>query len=247
MRQLTEKQLEEFNEVIDKAMFGVAYSKLRFEDNPFAFRVEIMGDCGEAFALEKCNALFHELGLLDNAKNLGVGDADTYCELSRYSIAGKHCYIASFNHPKVLKFKHGTGDERFVLSKQRWNLNFDAKNNKEIMQIINDLNSGRIRGKLSEGRFVMEDYRYDRVEKGEEDKEWILLTRGQLARSIGIKTVRLYRDDGTMKPKTYMRWEVKAVNLVDANENECDATNVPPCFWPENILIHLGKRLQNEQ
>ena len=239
MRLLTEKQLEEFYAVIDKAMFGVAYSKLRFEDNPFAFRVEIMGDCGEIFALEKCNALFHELGLLDNAKNLGVGDADTYCELSRYVSAGKPSYIASFNHPKVLKFKRGTGDERFVLSKQRWTLNFDAKNNMEIMQMINDLNSGKIRGKLSEGRFVMEDYRYD--------KEWILLSRGQLKRSIGIKTVRLYRDDGTMKPKTYMRWEVEAVNLVDANEDECDVTNVPPGFWPENILIHLGKRLPNEQ
>ena len=247
MRLLTEKQLEEFNEVIDKAMFGVAYSKLRFEDNPFAFRVEIMGDCGETFALEKCNALFHELGLLDDAKNLGIGDADTYCELSRFPIAGKQCYIASFNHPKVLKFKLGTGDERFVLSKQRWNLNFDAKYKMEIMQMINDLNSGRIRGKLSEGRFVMEDYRYDKVAAGEEDREWLLLSRGKLKRSIGIKTVRLYRDDGTLKPKTYMRWEVKAVNLVDANENECDATNVPPGFWPENILIRLGKRLPNEQ
>jgi len=247
MRQLTEKQLEEFNDIVDNAMFGVAYSKLRFEDNPFAFRVEIMGDCGEPFAIEKCNALFHELGLVDKAKNLGIGDADTYCELSSYVSAGKPCYIASFNHPKALKFKHGTGDERFVLSKQRRNLVVDAEYKMEVMQMINDLNSGKIRGKLFEGRFVMEDYRYDRIESGEEDKEWLLLSRGQLKRSIGIKTVRLYRDDGTMKPKTYMRWEVKSVNLVDANEDECDVTNVPPGFWPENILIHLGKRLPNGQ
>lgn len=246
MRMLTEKQLEEFNEVIDKAMFGVAYSKLRFEDNPFAFRVEIMGDCGEALALEKCNALFHELGLLGNARNLGVGEADTYCELSRYVSAGKPRYIASFNHPKVLKLKQGTVDERFVLSEQRMSLDYDAEYKMEIMQMIDDLNSGKIRGRLSEGRFVMEDDRYDKVEAGKEDKEWILLTRGQLKRSIGIKTVRLYRDDGTMKPKTYMRWEVKSVNLVDANDKECDATKVPHGFWPENILIHLGKRLQNK-
>ena len=247
MRQLTEKQLEEFNEVIDKAMFRVAYSRLRFEDNPFAFRVEIVGDCGETFALEKCNALFHELGLLDSVKKLGIGDADTYCELSRFAIAGRQCYIASFNHPKVLKFKNGTGDERFVISKQRGSLNFDATYKMEIMQMINDLNSGKIRGKLSEGRFAMEDYRYDKVAEGMKDREWLLLSRGNLKRSIGIKTVRLYRDDGTMKPKIYMRWEVKAVKLVDANENECDATNVPPGFWPENILIRLGKRLPNEQ
>ena len=246
MRQLTEKQLEEFNEIIDKAMFGVAYSKLRFEDNPFAFRVEIMGDCGEAFALERCNALFHELGLLNKTKNLEIGDADTYCELSKFAIAGKQCYIASFNHPKALKFKLGTYEGRYILSRKRSNLNCDAEYKATIMQMINDLNSGKIRGKLSEGRFVMEDYRYDRVAAGQEDKEWLLLSRGQLKRSIGIKTVRLYRDDGTMKPKTYMRWEVKAVNLVDEKEDECDATNVPPGFWPENILIHLGKRLPDE-
>lgn len=31
MRQLTEKQFEEFSAVIDKVLFGVAYSKLGFE------------------------------------------------------------------------------------------------------------------------------------------------------------------------------------------------------------------------
>jgi hypothetical protein len=66
-----------------------------------------------------------------------------------------------------------------------------------------------------------------------------------LKRAIGIKTVRLYKDDGTLKPKTSMRWEVASVTLENADGDECDATSVPPDFWPENIVIHLGKRLQD--
>ncbi len=243
MSQLTDKQVEALNETIDKTMFGVVYSKLRFADNPFVFRVEIMGECGEHCAVEKCNRLFQCLGILDKGKNLGIGDVDKYCELSRYSIAGKEHYIASFNHPKALKFAPTMSDSRFILGHQRRNMTGDAELKNEIMHLIDDLNSGKIRAKISEGRFVMEGDRYDRIEEGIEDKEWLLLSRGKLKRSVGIKTVCLYRADGTLKPKTFMRWKVSAVTLVDENEDECDATSIPSDFWPENILIHLGKRI----
>ena len=245
MQRLTDKQQEAFNEVIDKALFGVEYSKLNCEDNPFAFRVEIEGECGEASALEKINAFFHGLGLLDKAKNLRVGDAETYCELSKYTIAGRERYVATFNHPKVLKFKPVSYEAQFVLGKQGANKSFNGKNKKGIVDLVNDLNAGKIRAKIAEGRFVMEEDRYDRVEAGKEDREWVLLSRGQLKRSVGIKTVRLYRFDGTLKPKKYMRWEVTSVNLDSADGDECDATRIPPGFWPETIVIHLGKRLPN--
>ena len=124
---------------------------------------------------------------------------------------------------------------------------FNEKYERELRALVADLNSGKIKSKLSEGRFVMEEDRYDKVEKGKVDKEWVLLTRGQLKRTVGIKTVRLYRFDGTLKPKTYMRWEVSSVCLEGEYNNgvfgECDVVNVPVGFEPQTIVIHLGKRI----
>ena len=113
--------------------------------------------------------------------------------------------------------------------------------------LIDDLRAGKIKAKMSEGRFVMEEDRYDKVAEGKVSREWVLLTRGQLKRSVGIKTVRLYKFDGTLKPKKYMRWEVVSVGLEgeDCNGNSCeyDVVNVPNGFKPESIVIHLGKRI----
>lgn len=122
-----------------------------------------------------------------------------------------------------------------------------AEHENELKELVADLNAGKIKSKLSEGRFVMEEDRYDKVADGKVDREWVLLTRGQLKRSVGIKTVRLYRFDGTLKPKTYMRWEVSSVRLEGEYDNgvsgECDVVKVPEGFEPQTIVIHLGKRI----
>ena len=116
-----------------------------------------------------------------------------------------------------------------------------------MQALIDDLRAGKIKANMSEGRFVMEEDRYDKVAEGKVDREWVLLTRGQLKRSVGIKTVRLYKFDGTLKPKKYMRWEVASVGLEgeDCNGNFCeyDVVNIPNGFKPESIVIHLGKRI----
>ena len=122
-----------------------------------------------------------------------------------------------------------------------------AEYEKELKELVADLNAGKIKSKLPEGRFVMEEERYDKVADGKVDREWVLLTRGQLKRSVGIKTVRLYRFDGTLKPKTFMRWEVSSVRLEGEYDNgvsgECDVAKVPDGFEPQAIVIHLGKRI----
>ena len=117
----------------------------------------------------------------------------------------------------------------------------------DMQSLMADLRAGKIKAKMSEGRFAMEEDRYDKVAAGKVDREWVLLTRGQLKRSVGIKTVRLYKFDGTLKPKVYMRWEVVSVGLEGEDSNgdscECDVVNVPDGFKPESIVIHLGKRI----
>ena len=117
----------------------------------------------------------------------------------------------------------------------------------DMQSLMADLRAGKIKAKMSEGRFAMEEDRYDKVAAGKVDREWVLLTRGQLKRSVGIKTVRLYKFDGTLKPKVYMRWEVVSVGLEGEDSNgdscECDVVNVPDGFKPESIVIHLGKKL----
>ena len=40
-----------------------------------------------------------------------------------------------------------------------------------------------------------------------------------------------------------MRYEVKSVGLLDADDRECDPYNIPPGFFATTIAIHLGKRI----
>ena len=40
-----------------------------------------------------------------------------------------------------------------------------------------------------------------------------------------------------------MRFEVKSVALMDADDRECDPYAIPPGFVATTIAIHLGKRM----
>ena len=61
---------------------------------------------------------------------------------------------------------------------------------------------------------------------------------------IGIVTVKLQRGYGhTGQPPEQMRFEVKSVGLLDADDRECDPYNIPDGFIATTIAIRLGKRI----
>ncbi|MBR0198531.1 MAG: hypothetical protein IJQ34_10430 [Kiritimatiellae bacterium] len=43
--------------------------------------------------------------------------------------------------------------------------------------------------------------------------------------------------------KEQMRYEVKSVGLLDADDRECDPFDIPKGFFATTIAIHLGNRI----
>lgn len=80
---------------------------------------------------------------------------------------------------------------------------------------------------------------YDAIKDGRKTTEYRDLSPRNLAKSIGIKTVKLQRG----YEQVQMRYEVKSVGLLDADDRECDPYNIPPGFFATTIAIHLGKRI----
>ena len=57
-------------------------------------------------------------------------------------------------------------------------------------------------------------------------------------------TVKLQRGYGHPgQPPEQMRFEVKSVGLLDADDREYDPYNIPDGFIATTIAIHLGKRI----
>ena len=97
-----------------------------------------------------------------------------------------------------------------------------------------------------EETFQQSDFAADisRVANGTATTEYRDLTPRNLAKSIGIKTVKLQRGYGHPgQPPAQMRFEVASVGLLDPDDRECDPYNIPPGFIATTIAIHLGKRV----
>ena len=93
--------------------------------------------------------------------------------------------------------------------------------------------------------FVLKGEFYDAIEAGRKTTEYRDLTPRNLAKSIGIKTVKLQRGYGHPgQPPRQMCFEVKSVGLLDASDRECDPYAIPPGFIATTIAIHLGKKIK---
>ena len=113
------------------------------------------------------------------------------------------------------------------------------------MQELSDaIKSGEIKSKSGEGYFVLKGEFFDAIKGGRKTTEYRDLTPRNLSKSIGIKTVKLQRGYGHPgQPPEQMRFEVKSVGLLDADDRECDPYNIPDGFIATTIAIHLGRRL----
>jgi hypothetical protein len=121
----------------------------------------------------------------------------------------------------------------------------DGDDAEQIMQVIAaGIKSGAIRSKSGEGYFVLKGEYYDAIEAGHKTTEYRDLTPRNLSMSIGIKTVKFQRGYGHPgKPPKQMRFEVKSVRLMAADDRECDPYAIPPGFIATTIAINLGRRI----
>lgn len=211
-------------------------------DNPFAFIVSIPIETDERLVVKTCNELFHALELLPNGKDLAMGEFGEYCQLVRGGDSDGECYVAMFNHPAVLEFDENDPECRFILKNWReWDGDEGDEEEAEIDRLIKGIKTGRLKSKSPDGYLVLAGEFYDRIESGSKKVEYRDFTEYNLKRTIGIKTIRFNR--GYVKNAPQMKWLVKKVVLMDADDNECDPFNVPDDFWPVTIAIHLGKRI----
>lgn len=243
MKKLTKKAYEFIDHVVGEVFGDSGIENARIcddGDNPFAFLVSIPIDTDERLVVKTCNNLFHALELLPKGKDLAMGEFGDHCQLVRGGDSDGECYVAMFNHPAVLEFDANDPESRFILKNWReWD--GDAEEEAEIDRLIDGIKAGRFKSKSPDGYLVLQGKYYDEIEAGRKKVEYRDFTENNLKRTIGIKTIRFNR--GYVKNAPQMKWQVKKVVLMDADDNECDPFNVPDDFWPTTVAIHLGKRI----
>ena len=243
------------NQVFSSMIARYGISKFKVEMvNPFCSEICIPLSANANAVRKFANDLFHELDVLDADCNLDFGQ-HTDCSVLDLDADSRCCYIvfnhhdvkeASYGDPlykyKVEAISGGCGDEDGDDSDEPADSGLTPA---QIMKYIADgIRSGALRSKSGEGYFVLKGEFYDAIEAGRKTTEYRDLTPRNLAKSIGIKTVKLQRGYGHPgQPPEQMRFEVASVGLLDADDRECDPYAIPPGFIATTIAIHLGKRI----
>ena len=221
----------------------------------YLYCMEMSEGIDECKLMEAANELFHRIGVLPEERDLAVNEEEEYCAVHRNEYSGK-CFVL-FNHPVVMG-RDDCGDtvkgfgeaQRKAIAEEEAEDSGDdgfAEEDDEawMQQLAGDINSGAIRSKSGEGYFVLKGEYYDAIEAGHKMTEYRDLTPRNLAKSIGIKTVKLQRGYGHPgQPPKQMRFEVSSVRLMDASDRECDPYAIPPGFLATTIAIHLGRRIE---
>ena len=221
--------------------------------NPYCAEVSIPMTESRSVVRGFANDLFHALDILDDGYDLEFGQL-TDCSGIDINDDAK-CYYVLFNQHDVAECNSGDGKYKYKIEAITANgeddedyagpNNGDGGEAERIMQLISaGIKSGAIKSKSGEGYFVLKGEFYDAIEAGRKTTEYRDLTPRNLSLSIGIKTVKFQRGYGHPgQPPKQMRFEVKSVRLMDADDRECDPYNIPKGFIATTIAIHLGKRI----
>ena len=211
--------------------------------NPYCFNVMVPLAYGDEKVMAFANDLFHELGLLDEEYNMDFSGCTGLCDLVKDEDMG--CYCVIFNHHDVIDSEPGDDLYQYTVAAACEEGQEDEEDDASWMkELAEDIKSGAIRSKSGEGYFVLAGEYFDEINAGRKTTEYRDLTPRNLSKSIGIKTVKLQRGYGRPgQPPEQMRFEVKSVGLLDADDRECDPYNIPDGFIATTIAIHLGKRI----
>ena len=240
-----------FSEMLAKHGIGKFHVEMA---NPCCAEVSIPMTEDEDVVRDFANDLFHALDILDEGCDLEFGQL-TDCSGIDINEDAK-CYYVLFNQHDVAECNPRDGKYKYKIEAITANGADDEDDDsdepadgeltpEQIMKYIADgIKSGAIRSKSGEGYFVLKGEYYDAIEAGRKTTEYRDLTPRNLAKSIGIKTVKFQRGYGHpgQSPRQ-MRFEVSSVGLMDASDRECDPYAIPPNFLATTIAIHLGKRM----
>ena len=245
---------------VDWAKENEAFAKLIAENgisdfrvtavNPYCMEVSIPLSVDESDVRDFANDLFGELGLLPGGE-IDFHQFEPYCFLDMNEYIG--FYYVVFNHHSVVGCKAGDAGYKFTVEAvQEGGCEDDDEGPagditpEKVMQYLSAaIKSGEIRSKSGEGFFVLKGEFFDAIKDGRKTTEYRDITPRNLSKSIGIKTVKLQHGYGHPgKPPEQMRFEVKSVGFLDADDRECDPYNIPEGFVATTIAIHLGKRIE---
>ena len=243
------------NKVFSEMLVKHGIKKFHVEmANPYCAEVSIPMTESRSVVRGFANGLLGGLGLLEYG-DINFHQFGANCGLD---INGdSKCYFVILNHHEVVGLKSGNRNYKYTVEAimngddEEGDENVDSNDGdgddaEQIMQVIAaGIKSGEIRSKSGEGYFVLKGEFYDAIEAGRKTTEYRDLTPRNLSMSIGIKTVKFQRGYGHPgKPPRQMRYEVKSVRLMDAEDRECDPYNIPKGFIATTIAIHLGKRIE---
>ena len=218
----------------------------------YLYCMEMPEGIDEDAMMEASNELFHRIGVLPEDCDIALNEEAEYCTVHRNEYSGK-CFVL-FNHPIVMERgdcgdtvkMFGEAQRKAVAEEEAGGDDGFVEEDDEawMQELAKDIKSGAIKSKSGEGYFVLKGEFYDAIEAGRKTTEYRDLTPRNLSLSIGIKTVKFQRGYGHPgQPPKQMRYEVKSVRLMDADDRECDPYAIPPGFIATAIAIHLGKRI----
>ena len=206
--------------------------------NPYCFNVMIPFEYGDEKVMAFATDLFHELELLDEDDNMDFSGSTAFCDLVKDE--DMECYCVIFNHHDVLTSEPGDDLYQYTVEAMCEEGEDNEDDDATWMQEIADcIKSGEIKSKTGEGFFVLKGEYFDEIKAGRKTTEYRDFSPSNLPKSIGVKTVKLQRG----YTKEQMRYEVKSVGLLDADDRECDPFDIPKGFFATTIAIHLGNRI----
>lgn len=206
--------------------------------NPYCFNVILPLKYGDKKVKAFATDLFHELGLIDEECEMDFSGCTSLCDLVKDEEMG--CYCVIFNHHDLIDCKPGDELYQYTVAAMCESGEEDENDDAAWMQELSDgIKSGAIKSKTGEGFFILKGEYYDAIKAGRHTTEYRDISPRNLAKSIGIKTVKFQRG----YEKVQMRYEVTSVGFLDADNRECDPYNIPPGFFATTIAIHLGKRI----
>lgn len=231
---------------------------IEFDDvDDYLYAVEVPNDTDEDILMDASNLFFHEIGILEDERDLELEEETEYCTVHRNEHSGK--YFVIFNHPFVIDAKAAgemVGDtvREFVEATRKRLAESEARESDAdeydgdeawMRELADGIKSGEVRSKSGEGYFVLAGEPFDEIKSGEKTTEYRDITPRNLSMSIGIRTVKIQRGYGHPgQPPAQMRFEVQSVGFLDANKCECDPYDIPEGFIATTIAIHLGKRIE---
>ena len=220
--------------IIDVEIYGL---------NPYCINVIVPFKYGDETVKAFANDLFHALGLLAEEYDMDFSGCTALCDLVKDEDMG--CYCLILNHHDVINSEPGDDLYQYTVAAACEEGQADEDDDAAWMQELADaIKSGAIKSKSGEGYFVLKGEYFDAIKAGRKTTEYRDLSPRNLSKSIGIKTVKLQRGYGHPgQPPEQMRFEVKSVGLLDADDRECDPYNIPNGFIATTIAIHLGKRI----